>query len=479
MKQEQLKITALPEALLEIARLQEDSHSLREENLKQAQELLYYRRLFQGRRSEKRIPERPEGQLFLPFGQESIPEEVPAHIERRTRVDRAAGDGSCKDDPYGRRRPRDTHYTPGAFCVDRTVRPVYNPQEQDPLAISTPVCQAEPVETLLPKSMAGDTLLTRLTVGKYCDHLPVYRQTEIFKRQGVTLAGSAIGGWISGVATQVYPFYERFVQTVLSSGYIQVDESTIPVIDSEKYRAVKGSMRAVLSVTQKQVFFHYDRGSPSQRVPVSLLRNYRGAIQSDGYEAYSICEDKAGVLLSGCWAHVRRKFETALCEDKELAGTALHYIGRLYQIEAGLKEKAWPPEETSRERKRQAYPLLKNVEAWMLAICDKVLPQSVTGKAISYAFSLYPRLVRYVSDGRFLIDNNWIENTIRPLALGRKNCLFCGNHETAGDTALFYSLSGCCKLAGVNPYEWLLDVPGRIKDCKTCELDSLLPLRWR
>jgi hypothetical protein len=238
-----------------------------------------------------------------------------------------------------------------------------------------------------------------LAVGKYCDHLPVYRQIEIFKRQGVKLADSTIGGWISGVATQLYPLYEQLVKTVLSSGYIQVDESSIPVIDNEKRRAVKGYMWAVLGVPQQQVFFHYDRGSRSQRVLVSLLRDYRSAVQSDGYEAYSIYEDKADVLLLGCWAHVRRKFESALSEDKALADTALNYIGLLYQIEANLKEKELPPEETRRERKRLAYPILKNFESWMLNICDRVLPKSLMGKAISYTFSLYPRLVRYVSDG--------------------------------------------------------------------------------
>jgi transposase len=492
--------------------LQEENHSLREENLKQAQELLYYKRLFYGRRSERRIPEHPDGQLFIPFGQESIPEEtpdikplveeiqvasyirrnracresrkprreeIPADIERRTRVIEPEGIDLEKMTRIGEDVREILHYIPGKFYVECIIRPVYKLRHQNPEEVSTPFYQAESIETFLSKSIAGDTLLAHLTVSKYCDHLPVYRQIEIFKRQGVKLAGSTIGGWISGVAIQLYPLYERLVKTVLSSGYIQVDESTVPVIDNEKHRAVKGYMWVVSSVRQKQVFSHYDQGSRSQRTLVPLLRDYRGAVQSDGYEAYSLYEDKAGVLLLGCWAHVRRKFESALSEDKALAGTAIDYIGLLYQIEANLKEKELPPEEISRERKRLAYPILKNFEAWMLNICDKVLPKSLMGKAISYTFSLYPRLVRYVSDGRFLIDNNRIENTIRPFALGRKNYLFCGNHDTAADTALFYSLFGCCKLAGINPYKWLLDILGRIKDCKTGELDKLLPIHWR
>jgi Transposase IS66 family. len=281
------------------------------------------------------------------------------------------------------------------------------------------------------------------------------------------------------VSTELYPLYEELAKQVLASDYLQIDETTLPVVDNEKKRAVKGYVWAVRDMVNSQMFFHYDKGSRSQKTLVSLLCNYRGAIQSDGYEAYKIYENKDGVLLLNCWAHVRRKFENALKEDEQNANKALDYISLLYQIEANLKEKNLTNEEISDERKRLAYPILQEFENWMLKIFPELLPKSLMGKAVAYTFSLYHGLVRYVADGKFQIDNNPVENVIRPLALGRKNYLFCGNHDTAEDAALFYSFFGSCKLHNVNPEEWFLNILDRIKDYKTNELDKLLPKNWQ
>jgi hypothetical protein len=180
-----------------------------------------------------------------------------------------------------------------------------------------------------------------------------------------------------------------------------------------------------------------------------------------------------------CWAHARRKFENALPENRALAEKALDRIGLLYQIEANLKEKELPPRDIAAERKRLARPILLNFEKWLHDISPGLLPGSLMGKAVAYTFSIYHRLVRYVSDGRYCMDNNPVENAIRPLALGRKNYLFCGNHDTAEDAALYYSLLGSCKQAGVNPGEWLLHVLDHIKDCKSSDPGSLLPKNWQ
>ena len=501
----ELDMTDFPlEAVAEIGRL-------REENIKLSHEILYYKRLFFGRRSEKRIPKHPEGQLFIPFGEPVIEEEtpdiqpiveeiqieahkrrakkqstisrpkrqeIPADIERRIRVIEPEGINHQEMTKIGEDVREILQYTPGQFYVDRIIRPIYKAKVQPQDAISTNLFQAPAIESFIPKSYAGNTLLTQLIISKYVDHLPVYRQLEIFKRHGIKLPASTISGWMQEVSTQLYPLYAKLVEQVLRSDYLQVDETTLPVIDDEQHRAVKGYIWAVMDMVGQQIFFHYDQGSRSQKTLVSLLRNYRGAIQSDGYEAYSIYEHKDGVLLLGCWAHARRKFENALKEDAVKANKALDYISLLYQIEANLKEKELPPEEIAFERKRLSYPILKNFEKWMLDISTELLPKSLMGNAVSYTFSIYHRLVRYVSDGRYQIDSNPIENAIRPLALGRKNYLFCGNHDTAEDTALFYSFLGSCKLYGVDPEKWFLDILNRIKDCKANELDKLLPKNW-
>jgi transposase len=489
--------------------LQDAIQHLREENIKQAQELLYYKRLFYGRRSEKRMPAVPSGVLFLPFGEESIPEEtpdiepiveeiqtesrkrkkqvvksrpkreeIPADIERITRVIEPSGVDLSEMIKIGEDVREVLHYIPGKFYVDKVIRPLYKKKEQNKESLNTVIYQAEPVETFLPKSIAGDTLLTQLIISKYADHLPIYRQLEIFKREGVKLSAATVCSWFHQTATQLYPLYEKLVSNILSSDYIQVDETTLPVIDSEKKRAVKGYLWSVHDVHSRHVFFHYDKGSRSQRTLVSLLRNYQGTVQSDGYEAYSIYEDKQGVLLLGCWAHARRKFENALSEDRQKANTALDYIALLYQVEANLKEKTLSDEEIAQERKRLSYPILLQFEKWMHDIAPELLPKSLLGKAVAYTFSIYHRLVRYVADGKYQIDNNLVENAIRPVALGRKNYLFCANHDTAQDTALFYSFLISCKQAGVNPHEWLLDILSKIKDCKISKLESLLPANW-
>jgi Transposase and inactivated derivatives len=500
----------IEELLTQLRAKDEENTTLQEENTRLAQELLYYKRLYYGRRSEKRMPFQPEGQLFLCFeGETRLPEEtpelhpiieeieieshkrrknriknnpkreeIPLDIERRQRTLEPEGVDLAKVEKIGEDVREILHYTPGSFYVDRIVRPIYK-IKQPVNNLSTPIYQAEAVETFIPRSIAGASLLCHILISKYVDHLPEYRQLEIFKRHGIKLAASTVNGWIHQTATQLYPLYQCLVKNVLSCGYIQMDETTLPVVNHQKKKTDKEYVWTVLDVLNRQTFFYYDKGSRSQKTLLSILLDYQGALQSDGYEAYRIYEDKKGVLLLGCWAHARRKFEAALAENKELAGKALDYIGLLYQIEANLKEKKLGYEEMATQRKRLAYPILLDFEQWMLDTAEETLPKSLMGKAISYTFSIYPRLVRYVSDGRYCIDNNPVENVIRPLALGRKNYLFCDSHDTARNTILFYSFFGSCKLAGINPYEWLTDVLERIKDCKVSDIEKFLPRYWK
>lgn len=276
--------------------------------------------------------------------------------------------------------------------------------------------------------------------------------------------------------------YFRLKEIVLASDYIQVDESTVPVIDNEKHRAVKAYLWMVRSVIDKLVFFHYDKGSRAQKVVVELLRDYQGAVQTDGYAAYSIYEHKKGVLLLGCWAHARRKFTEALKEDKSGAEYALEQIGLIYKVEAMADDQQMTYQERADLRKRLAYPILCAFEKWIVNYFPKVMSKGRMGKALSYSYSLFHRLTRYHLDGRYQIDNNLAENAIRPLALGRKNYLFCGNHDAAENAAIMYSLLGCCKTNDVNPREWLTDVLTQIPKYNSdysLDLADLLPHNWK
>lgn len=312
------------------------------------------------------------------------------------------------------------------------------------------------------------------------DHLPFYRQIEIFKRTNIHLAPSTINGWFSASVELLELLYQELRRQVMETDYIQIDETSIPVVDKDKPGATKkGYHWIVRAPERKMLFFHYDKGSRSQRVAIDILRDFKGAVQSDGYGAYSIYENKQGVLLLGCWAHARRKFEQALQNDSVRATYALEQIQQLYLLEREAENDKLTPEQLCQLRKEKAYPRLQSFEKWLESTSKDVLPKSPLGNAIAYTYNIYPRLVRYVIDGRYKIDNNGAENGIRPLALGRKNYLFCGNHEAARHTAIIYSLLGTCKLNNVNPTQWLTDVLNHIQDCKNTQLHTLLPGEWK
>lgn len=334
----------------------------------------------------------------------------------------------------------------------------------------------------LPRSNAGASLLAGLLMGKYLHHLPFHRQLAIYKLSGVSLPASTVNGWFKDSCDLLRGLYYRLKEIVLASDYIQVDESTVPVINNEKKRAVKSYLWVIRSVMENLVFFHYDKGSRAQKVIVELLHDYRGAVQTDGYGAYSIYENKKGVLLLGCWSHARRKFFDAIAEDKSGAEYALKQIGMLYRVETMANEQGMDYQQRAELRGRLAYPILCAFEKWILNYYPKVLPKGRMHKALSYTYSLFHRLSRYHLDGRYKPDNNAIENDIRGLAVGRRNYMFCGNHESAENAAIMYSLFGCCKACEVNPREWLTDVLSRIpayNNDYSKDLAELLPHNWK
>lgn len=372
-------------------------------------------------------------------------------------------------------------HEPARFYVRRIIRHKYvlkdKRQEVESQVITPPM-------PLLPiaKSYASASLLAELMINKYVNHLPFYRQIQMFKQLGVSLPASTLNDWFRDTADLLRPLYYRLREKVLATDYIQVDESTIPVVHEEKHKTIKGYIWTLRSVMEKTVFFHYDQGSRAQRVILELLRNYRGALQTDGYEVYSMYENKQGVLPLGCWAHVRRKFEEALKEDHSRAEYALEQIGLLYDVERRADEENLSFEQRSELRCRVSYPIICAFEKWIVREYPKVLPKGRIGKALSYTYNIYHRLSRYHLDGRYRMDNNLVENAIRPIALGRKNYLFSGNHSAAEDAAVIYSLLGCCKEAEVNFREWfiyLLDNIHKYHNDYSKDLTELLPEEWK
>lgn len=332
------------------------------------------------------------------------------------------------------------------------------------------------------KSYAGATLLADIVIDKYVNHLPFYRQIQMFKQQGISIAPATINGWFGNVADLMRPAYYRLKELVLRSDYIQSDETTIPIINNEKHKTINGYIWMIRAVTEELVFFHYDYGSRAQKVALQLFKDYQGVIQSDGYAVYDIYENKKGVLPIGCWAHARRKFEEALKEDKTRASYALEQIGLLYQVERRADKENLSDEERSELRSRLAYPIMVAFEKWILGEYPKVLPKGRIGKALRYTYNIYHKLTRYHLDGKLKIDNNLGENAIRPIALGRKNWLFCGNHDSAENAAIMYSMLGCCKAHEVNFRDWLVFFLNNIHkydDDYTKDLAELLPHNFK
>jgi transposase len=378
-------------------------------------------------------------------------------------------------------------HKPGELYVRRIVRPKYALKTSLQQTLDSEESEQKNIKIALlpllplPRSNAGASLLSELLIGKYVYHLPFHRSIAIFKQAGVSIPASTVSGWFTASSDLLRALYYRLKDIVLSSDYIQVDESTVPVINDEKHLAVKSYLWVVRSVMEKLMFFHYDKGSRAQKVVVELLRNYQGAIQTDGYDAYSIYENKKGVLLLGCWAHARRKFTEALKEDKSGASYALEQIGLLYGVETMADDQGLDYQQRAELRSRLAYPILCAFEKWIVNYYPKAILQGRMYKALTYTYSLFQRLSRYHLDGRYQIDNNLVENAIRPLALGRKNYLFCGNHDAAENAAIMYSLLGCCKACNVNPGQWLTDVLTRIpayNNDYSRDLAELLPHNW-
>jgi transposase len=466
-------------------------------------ELLILRKKLFGHSSERYIKDDPN-QLKLDFGgADVLPEELqapiesaketinyerkknketrnhpvrqalPAELERREEViePKPLAEGSkC----IGEEVTELLEYTPGTFYVRRIVRKKYA------LAQEAGIVIGELPSLPLPKSNAGSSLLAHLLVSKYQDHLPFYRQIEMFRRQGLSLAPATVNGWFSSAVDLLTPLYDCLKKEILSSDYIQIDETTIPVMDKDRPGATrKGYHWIVRAPEMQKLYFHYDEGSRAQRVAIDILKDFKGAVQSDGYGAYNIYENKKGVLLLACWAHARRKFSDAMKNDPVRAQLALEQIQLLYRLERQAENENMTKEQIEELRKTKSYPLMQAFEKWLHTSYSQVTPKSPIGQAIAYTFNIYPRLVRYVIDGRYKIDNNGAENGVRPLALGRKNYLFCGNHEAAKRTAIIYSLLGTCKINNVNPAEWLTTVFDRISDCKMNDLHLLLPDQWK
>jgi len=462
------------------------------ENLYLKQELAQLKRMIFGSKSERHIGNDP-GQLSLGLDVEAgtPPEKETEQITyTRNKTDNKKGSAirlalpphlhreehiiEPEEDVTGARKIGDVvtevlEYTPGKFYVERYVRPKYVLPKEERIVIG------ELPSLPIPRGNAGAGLLSHLLISKFVDHLPFYRQVQQFRRQDIDIAESTISGWFTASCRLLEPLYERLVNKVRQSSYLMADETPIPVQTKDKPGSThKGYHWVYYAPLEKMVCFDYRKGR-GREGPEEFLGSFRGMLQTDGYNAYNMYEKKDGITLFGCMAHARRKFENAKENDPKRAEHVLELMRKLYITEREAREQGLSPEQRKQLRIEESKPVLQELEKWMKEQLPDVLPKSSIGQAIAYTLGLWNRLTRYIENGQVEIDNNLIENSIRPVAIGRKNYLFAGSHEAAQQAAMIYSFLGTCKINNIEPYGWLKNTLQRIPDQSIQKLDELLP----
>jgi transposase len=362
----------------------------------------------------------------------------------------------------------------GKYFVKRIVRRKYARVSGEGIAIGK--LPLMPIH----KGNADFTLLACIIIAKYIDHLPWYRQAQMMKRSGIIITESTMIGWFRAVCTLLEPLYALHKARFLLSRYIQADETPIRVLSRDVPGAThKGYFWVYFDPITGDVVFEY-RHSRGQEGPMEFLKDFKGSLQTDGYAAYEVFGRDKDITLLACMAHARRKFDEAKDNDRERAETMLTTMQKLYVIERNTKLISHDYDAIRELRQKESLPVLLEMETWLKENLVETLPKSSIGQAIAYTLNLWPRLSRYIDDGRYQIDNNLIENSIRPVAIGRKNYLFAGSHEAAQRAAMIYSFMGTCKQLGINPQDWLEDVLERIPYFKRSDdLSVLLPSVWK
>lgn len=395
---------------------------------------------------------------------------LPEHLKRETIEIYPQGDLSAMV-YIGKQVTERLEVVPQVFKVIQEIRHKYMEVKNNRQIIMAPL-----PERALFKTMAGPGLLADMMVAKYVDSLPITRQLSRFARMGVTIAKSTVNGWVKNTCEFLEPLYELHIRAVLSSHYLQVDETPVKVLDSGKLGGTRKSYHWVYySPPNKLLMFDFQQGR-DKTAPQKYLKDFKGTLQTDAYAAYNQF-DTPGVTMAGCLAHSRRKFSDAQDNDPK-ARIVLAEFQQLYAIEHNAKMNGLDAQHIKNERQQKAVPVFNRLKVWMESYRIKTTPSSPMGKAIGYFMNNWKRLTAYLNNGEILIDNNPVEGSIRTSAVGKRNFLFHGAHEGGCWAAMLYSFFGTCKLHQINPLEWLTDVLTRMPEYPKDRFAELLPQNW-
>jgi transposase len=361
---------------------------------------------------------------------------------------------------------------PARFFVHRHIRPQYACRGCDTVT-------AEPVPpAVIDGGLAAAGLLAWLAVSKFCDHLPLYRIAQLAARQGVPLASSTLADWIGKLGVALQPLSDRLAELLRQRPCLHADETPVRQLDPGRGKTKHAYLWAYRSNQFDHgppiIVFDYQGGRAGSHAR-AFLQGWRGHLMVDDYAGYKALFTD-GVTELACLAHIRRRFfELHAANGSPVAAEALQRIGALYAIER--EAAALQPEERLQLRQEQAKPVLAALHAWLLDMQKSAATGSGTGNAIEHALKRWPALVRYADSGSLPIDNNAVENSIRPIAIGKKNWLFAGSERAGKRAAAIQTLLGTAKLNGLDPLRWLANVLERLPTCPNNQIDSLLPLR--
>jgi transposase len=357
---------------------------------------------------------------------------------------------------------------PGKLYVKRYRRSKYaRPQGEGVLVGELP-------SFIVPRGIAGAGLLAQIIIQKYVDHLPLYRQIEQMKRMGMVIPSSTMSDWVGMCIKELTPLYEALKTKILSANYLMADETPIKVLHRDKNGNIHLGYYWVYRDPQSGLVFFDYRPGRGREGPTDILKNFEGFLQADGYKVYEKFDTKK-ITLFHCMAHARRKFDEALNNDRDRAEYVLLQVQKLYDVERTCRELNYSHQQRYELRQEKSLPVLKNLHQWLKDNMNADTPKSAIRTAISYSLQRWEKLMIYASNGMLEIDNNLVENSIRPVALGKKNYLFAGSHESAQRAAMIYSLLGTCKIKGVEPFQWLKNVFEVLPDWKANRLQELLP----
>jgi len=370
-------------------------------------------------------------------------------------------------------------YEPGRFLRRRTVRRKYvHRTEVDtaPVIAPLPACLQE-------RGLAAPGLLAHVLVSKYCDHLPLYRQEQIFaQRFKINLPRQTLARWVELAADWLKPIYEHIRTGVMAGGYVQVDETPINYLDPGNGKTRQGYLWTG-SRPGGDVFYHWATSRAAACLDNIIPVNFTGTIQCDGYSAYrSFATDRKGaVALAGCWAHVRRKFFESLESSPRTAAWIMRQLQHLYLIESRLREVKAGPRLRQAVRAHQCRPIVQRLERALLRLkaSGRHLPQSPLATAMDYTLGQWTSLQVFLKDGRVEIDNNLVENAIRPTAIGKKNWLFIGEANAGERSAILYTIIESCRRRHLDPYAYLRDVLTRLPHMTNWQIPEVIPSAWK